>query len=65
MPKKKRGSSLGRSSADAKKKKTQRQTEEGRAEHAASELAAYHARSQSEEHSEPQPSTDCDILNLT
>jgi hypothetical protein len=57
-PKKRRGPGLGRSSADAKRKKAQRQTEEGRDEHAASELAAYHARSQSEDHSEQErPST--------
>jgi hypothetical protein len=58
MPKKKRGLSLGRNSVEAKRLKARRQTDEVRAEHAASELAAYHARSQSEEHSDQQrPST--------
>jgi hypothetical protein len=57
-PKKRKPLGLGRSSAHAKRLKAQRPTEEGRAEHAAESLAAYHARSQSEEHSEQErPST--------
>jgi hypothetical protein len=58
MPKKKRGSSLGRSSSGAKRKKAQRQTEEGQAENASGALAAYRARTPSEDHSEQErPST--------
>jgi hypothetical protein len=53
-PKKRKPLGLGRSSAHAKRLKAQRQTEKGRAEHAAESLAAYHARSQSEEHSEQE-----------
>jgi hypothetical protein len=58
MPKKKRGSSLGRSSAEAKRKKANTQTEEGQAENSARALAAYHARTQSEDHlKQERPST--------
>jgi hypothetical protein len=58
MPKKKRGSSLGRSSSSAKRKKAQRQSEEEQAENASSALAAYRARTQSVDHSEQErPST--------
>jgi hypothetical protein len=38
----------------AKRMKAQRKTEEGQAENVVSSLAAYHARSQSEDHSEQQ-----------
>jgi hypothetical protein len=51
MPKKKRGSSLGRFSAAAKRMKANSQTEGGQTENAARALAAYHARSQSTENS--------------
>jgi hypothetical protein len=45
---------MGRSSAEAKRMRAQRETEEGRAEHASSQLAAYHVCTQSEEHSEQE-----------
>jgi hypothetical protein len=56
MPPKKRKKTLGlgRSSAHANRLKAQRQTEEGRVENAAESLAAYHARSLSEDYSEQE-----------
>jgi hypothetical protein len=56
-PKKRKPLGLDRTSAHAKRLKARQQTDEGWAENAAESLAAYHARSQSEEHSEQGAST--------